>query len=74
VITHGIDEFRDTHFVLRRTWCGIDLAPSDPRPSDNEPVDCMTCLVLRARRDAWNQAVVRVLSINSDGSVVMEVP
>ena len=70
-MTHGIDEFMDD---FRRTWCGINLAPNDPRPDDGEPVDCMTCLVLRARRDARNPAVVgRIVSINPDGSAVMEV-
>lgn len=72
MITHGIDEFMDD---LRRTWCGIDLAPNDPRPADNESVDCITCLVHEARRSANRNGDVfgRVVSVNPDGSFVIEV-
>lgn len=70
-MTHGVDEFMDD---FRRTWCGINLTPSDSRPADGEPVDCMTCLVLHARRDARNPVTVgRIVSINSDGSAVVEI-
>jgi hypothetical protein len=70
---HGIDEFMDD---LRRTWCGINLAPGDPRPADNASVDCMTCLVHVARRSTNRNGDIigRVVSVNSDGSVVMEIP
>lgn len=71
MITHGIDEFMDD---FRRTWCGVILAPNDPRPADDEPVDCISCLVQHARRDARNSVVFgRIVSINSDGSAVVEV-
>lgn len=46
MITHGVDEFMDD---LRRTWCGINLEPMDPRPADDAVVDCMSCLVEKAR-------------------------
>lgn len=70
MITHGVDEFMDD---LRRTWCGINLAPMLPRPADDAIVDCMTCLVREARRRTVTDVVGRVASINSDGTAVIEV-
>jgi len=49
MITHRVHEFMDD---LRRTWCGIDLEPGDPRPADDAVVDCMSCLVAEARLSA----------------------
>jgi hypothetical protein len=60
VIVHGIDEFMDD---LRRTWCGIDLAPMYPRQANDAIVDCMTCLV----RGAGRTNIV----INPDGTYTM---
>lgn len=61
MITHGIDEFMDD---LRRTWCGINFEPMDPRPADDAVVDCMSCLVQRARSIT--------ITLHSDGSVTVE--
>lgn len=64
MITHGIDEFMDD---MRRTWCGIDLAPMVPRSTDDAVVDCMTCLVREARRRTVTDVV-----IGPDGTIDLE--
>jgi hypothetical protein len=69
VIVHGIDEFMDD---LRRTWCGINLAPMDPRQADDAIVDCMTCLVRHASRRGATDVVGVVVSTNPDGTAVVE--
>lgn len=66
---HGIDEFMDD---LRRTWCGIDLAPMDPRPTDDAMVNCMTCIVREARRQTATDIVGHVVSVNPDGTVTLD--
>lgn len=69
MITHGIHELMDD---LRMTWCGIKLAPEDPRPKDDDPIDCMTCLIRRVRTEAWFDVWRKpndgVTSVNPDGS------
>ena len=73
MITHGVDEFMDD---LRRTWCGINLEPMDPRPADDAVVDCMSCLVAEARRclfDTNKNMIGRVISVHPDGAVTIEI-
>lgn len=67
MITHGVVEFMDD---LRRTWCGIDLAPGDPRPADGAIVDCMSCLVQKTRGER-PVVIGREITMNDDGTMTV---
>lgn len=65
MITHGVDVFMDD---LRRTWCRMDLEPHYPEPTDDAVIDCMSCLVQKARDESID-VIGRVIALSKDGMV-----
>lgn len=74
MIMHDLSEYVDSKGRLRGR-CGAIIDPNDTRQPDRI-VDCMTCLVYEARETANRNGDIigRVVSVNSDDSVVIEIP